>query len=181
VAALLTAAGCQHELGSRSPGLSSWSDPKQDFNGFLLGDTRQVTLNFEPPPVKHDMDHDMVFGYMSVPVHNGSLALRTPSFGIGYSNTAMTFSKLVVTAKGDTTPLWGEPKPENSLVMLPAWRPYPDRPRERVTVREPKVEARFAAYAASIRAEATRIPARLAIDRGTELRKDRGPVLGDDD
>jgi hypothetical protein len=176
----VTAAGCQHELASRSPALSSWTDPKQDFNGFLLGDTRQVTLNFEPPPVKHEMKHDMVFGYISVPVHNGALALRTPSFGVGYSNTAMTISSVVL-SREDNGDLWAKQVRETSLYGWTTWQPYPDRPREKVKVREPKIEARFASYAASIRAEVTRVPARLAIDRGTELRKSRAPVIGDDD
>jgi hypothetical protein len=148
-AVLLCAAGCQSDIALRrvDPDRSA---RESDKDLIIMSDTRRVTLDFTTPPVNDSIDDDMIFAYLSLPLHplNG-VEFNRFSVGAGWQNTAMSFSGLV--DPSDIIPAiqaWRHFDPNASLLDVPGANPP-------YVMREPspdmnEVDPRYPEYSAAL-------------------------------
>ncbi len=150
-AALLCAAGCQSDLALRPVDERiAYARSLRDADGVVIvSDTRHVVLDFESPPVDDDIEGDMVFAYLSIPLHPvQGFQWNNPSIGGGWSNMAMSFTgvfqplEFLRSAHG-----WEYFTGNDSLTKWLADHPQLPMSAPRLDV-EP-VDPRFAEYAAA--------------------------------
>lgn len=157
-AALVCAAGCQHDLALR---------PGNDRNGYvsdigdadrfiIVSDTRRVSLQFLPPPVGEYISSDTVFFYLSIPLHPlRGIEFDNPGLGLGWSNRAMAFTRVFDPAPG-YSPAYAWPA-ESAEGAVTDWSPLRARTSaDPAGLESTSVDPRYADYAAVLREDVYR-------------------------
>jgi len=154
--ALLCAAGCQTTEGglravdeNNAYAASLWQA-----EGFVIkGDTRRVSLDFQPPPLRKDMDSDTYFMYLSLPLHplNG-IEFHNPSVGVGWSDMAMQFTNVFTPFPASEPNPYRRTLKRGEIVFEEPvdWQSPPTSSHE---LELGPVDVRHAAYAAALRDE----------------------------
>ncbi len=152
-AMMLCAAGCQHDLALRAVDSNdTYVTTIRDVEALVIeSDTRRVSLEFSPPPVDDAIDSDMVFAYLSLPLHPvRGIEFDNPGFGVGWSNTAMTFARVIEPfSRKQSVGAWDGDFFAEMLVDVPA--ELPKRRAATSTQEAGPVDPRFVEYAAALR------------------------------
>jgi len=153
--ALVCAAGCQHDPALRAADTDgayrSYARERDRLR--IVSDTLRVSLESTSASLNQDIENDMVFVYLSLPLHPiRGIEFDNPGIGVGYANTAMSFANVFEPFNGRSySRTWTDETLGASMVEWP-----PVRAPRKVASSDMGVEPEYAVYADALRDEVYR-------------------------